>query len=595
MIKSISSYYDETFYDDINAPVYCRGKIIDTEQESEPKIAVLYLGKNSYKKSRYVTVEAPLPSIIEENPEDTICLALSKGSKKHFEEIIVKTEDLFNAIVDTYNFGKEIIDVHKKYLLHSVIKNNLGVKKTVGFLNLIDAITSDVRVIDNDFSCQISGEPLGLPYEILVHRSNRSPYIVQLIPYSEIHKKAQLSINKIKFTWPVLTEKNQQAEIEKIKKNVKFYLKKYKNTFKYNLNKLEQGKSTFISIKDFSSILHEEIADLKFCKINNTLQILLTPFCDLFKEFMGSQKELYSSFCIWKQGVKKKEMKRVNTLTPYLSLRSYGSTIDYRERAQRNVILEACLIATMMRRNRYINRSISPYVATFNKTDAVELVAERFSSDLRTYFDEDKTQRSLDNETETVHKNLTLARMLLYCLKDIHETGIVHHDIKLENILVQVNQKNDITGVRICDFGLSNMNGVFDRGLKGTDHFLSPEVVYNFLTENEYQLNSAIDVWSMGAVLFSVFGGCRRDLFDEHARLVKKFRSAYIARPNYHQKLYDEYLLSSSKKIKAFLEVHPGYGTFLLRMLEPDPDERISVDEAIHEIDEILARNELEV
>ena len=46
---------------------------------------------------------------------------------------------------------------------------------------------------------------------------------------------------------------------------------------------------------------------------------------------------------------------------------------------------------------------------------------------------------------------LKIAQAVHYC----HSVGIMHRDIKLENILVNVDEKNNLTDLKLADFGFA--------------------------------------------------------------------------------------------------------------------------------------------
>ena len=46
---------------------------------------------------------------------------------------------------------------------------------------------------------------------------------------------------------------------------------------------------------------------------------------------------------------------------------------------------------------------------------------------------------------------LKIAQAVNYC----HSIGIMHRDIKLENILVNVDEKNNLTDLKLADFGFT--------------------------------------------------------------------------------------------------------------------------------------------
>ena len=84
-------------------------------------------------------------------------------------------------------------------------------------------------------------------------------------------------------------------------------------------------------------------------------------------------------------------------------------------------------------------------------------------------------------------------------MKYCHTEGIIHRDIKLENILI--NEKGEI---KICDFGISKRINK-DELLKdccGTPAYIAPEV----LEADPYDGYMA-DMWSVGIVLYTMLYG----------------------------------------------------------------------------------------
>lgn len=90
--------------------------------------------------------------------------------------------------------------------------------------------------------------------------------------------------------------------------------------------------------------------------------------------------------------------------------------------------------------------------------------------------------------------------------------GIVHRDIKLENILYENHSKN--ATVRLIDFGLSR---TFDRRSTAADYArnpytISPETAKVLLSSKDARASDEImtdkkDVWALGVVTFLLLSG----------------------------------------------------------------------------------------
>jgi serine/threonine protein kinase len=84
-------------------------------------------------------------------------------------------------------------------------------------------------------------------------------------------------------------------------------------------------------------------------------------------------------------------------------------------------------------------------------------------------------------------------------LKFIHENKIVHRDIKLDNILIDLDNN-----IKICDFGVSKIVNKGDVMLEqcGTPAYIAPEILLNKGYEG-----FGVDVWSAGVVLYAMLSG----------------------------------------------------------------------------------------
>lgn len=93
------------------------------------------------------------------------------------------------------------------------------------------------------------------------------------------------------------------------------------------------------------------------------------------------------------------------------------------------------------------------------------------------------------------------AKEFLAALQHIHRKGIVHLDMKLENVLID----NDCN-LKLCDFGFAQESrGVDSTGLMrrfvGTENYMMPEI-----WEKVYYRGDESDLFSLGVMIFAMRG-----------------------------------------------------------------------------------------
>ncbi|CAH8376276.1 unnamed protein product [Eruca vesicaria subsp. sativa] len=96
-------------------------------------------------------------------------------------------------------------------------------------------------------------------------------------------------------------------------------------------------------------------------------------------------------------------------------------------------------------------------------------------------------------------------RMLLQGLEALHLEGYVHCDLKPDNILLFPSTSfGEPWDAKLADFGLSKEPNTYSV-LKsaGTNMYMPPEVA----EDPEGLIGQALDIWSLGCVVFEMFGG----------------------------------------------------------------------------------------
>ena len=143
-------------------------------------------------------------------------------------------------------------------------------------------------------------------------------------------------------------------------------------------------------------------------------------------------------------------------------------------------------------------------------------------------------------------------------IKYLHQYGIVHRDLKTDNIMIE-NKTNNIT-VKIMDFGLSKIVSPREKMTEGygTLYYIAPEV----LLKKPY--NKEIDIWSMGIILYFLLCGYLPFRGKNENIIAEKIVYEPVEFENNEWEI-------RSKKVKDLI----------MRCLEKSPADRISIDEFI--------------
>jgi len=147
------------------------------------------------------------------------------------------------------------------------------------------------------------------------------------------------------------------------------------------------------------------------------------------------------------------------------------------------------------------HRNIVQMVDAFEEGDWYLLVLELVGGgDLYTVLMAREPTRFMEVEATFVH------RQLVDGLAFLHGRGIIHRDLKLENVLVALEHREQppvLYSVKITDFGLSKAVGAGSeaRSLVGTRPYTAPEV----LKGAAYDFSS--DLWCLGVLLYVLLAG----------------------------------------------------------------------------------------
>ena len=193
------------------------------------------------------------------------------------------------------------------------------------------------------------------------------------------------------------------------------------------------------------------------------------------------------------------------------------------------------------------HNSIVKILETIETQNYILIIMENVSGgDLLTYV---KKRTKLNEKTSKF-----IYKQLITSLQYIHSKKIIHRDIKLDNILIDLNNN-----IKLCDFGVGKIyNNINDKFTDqcGTPAYIAPEILLN----KSYN-GPPVDIWSSGVVLYAMLSG------------TVPFKSNNI------KDLHNIIINGSYKKIDF---VSNDANNLIQKLLQVNPQKRICIQEILN-------------
>ncbi len=220
---------------------------------------------------------------------------------------------------------------------------------------------------------------------------------------------------------------------------------------------------------------------------------------------------------------------------------------------------------------RYILEAEAPVSAVHQNVDWVLLPMEVAEKSLREWLEE------VDREEEGwLEEGLELLGQVCEGVEAIHEAGLVHLDLKPENVLLvrEGKGKEAKWGAKVADFGLARglseleqaRPELFGDGV-GTAAYMAPEQV---LAAHWQDVGAAADIYALGMLLYELLQG-RLPYSGSADRIKEKKRDEKlrIRRPEGPARLVELAMRCLSREEGA----RPGSAAEVARLLKEDPEE----------------------
>ena len=189
----------------------------------------------------------------------------------------------------------------------------------------------------------------------------------------------------------------------------------------------------------------------------------------------------------------------------------------------------------------------------FETSDYIYIILEYCKGgNLLSYFEKNNFKLSELQVCEIIYK-LSLA------INYIHSLGIIHRDLKLENIAIT--DDSDKIDIRLLDFGLSKIIGANQKCQEpyGTITYVAPEIIHGKLCDK------SVDIWSLGVITFFLLSGYLPfdDKYSEKEIMIKITKEEIIF------------------KEKAWKDKSSEAKDFVNKLLQKEPSKRINISQVL--------------
>ena len=308
-------------------------------------------------------------------------------------------------------------------------------------------------------------------------------------------KKSNNSKNKI-YSSKIADKKNKIKTKYLTQKNSKINIKKIKEPKIPKLNLNIQAKNNSVLDKYNSTLTQSSRSGIHdsfyYLRESQKLSNYIKSYSLKNKKYPETNLNFYKYGRLIGQGAFGKVNLGLHILTGrVVAIKSFNkSNLNSNSENMKKITYETNLMKKLNHPN------ITKILELFEDKDYILIIMEYINGG--NLFSFVKKRRKVSEKTAKF-----LFKQIILGIKHIHSHNIVHRDIKLENILIDLNNN-----IKICDFGIGRVLTSPDQLLFdqcGTPMYIAPEILLS--TKETGYKGFPVDIWSSGIALYILLSG----------------------------------------------------------------------------------------
>lgn len=165
-------------------------------------------------------------------------------------------------------------------------------------------------------------------------------------------------------------------------------------------------------------------------------------------------------------------------------------------------------------------------------------------------------QKLLEQKKQFSEKETwTVIKQLAHAVAYLHDSDIVHRDLKLENILLSQPVGNELLNIKLTDFGLSYVRGGVGsdsmmQSVCGTPIYMAPEVI------DDLGYSQQCDIWSLGVIMYILLTGRPPFVAETEEKLYELIKKGEV---DFSDPCWENIQESAKNFLLGMLKVDPAY------------------------------------